>query len=388
MKKVLSVLTALIVVSMLFSCGSGSGSGGGDSGSGADSSSKPTASVFLGVTSDDGYVVKSIAVNDGIDSNSFRYFYKATPQWGGPERGSIQGNTALIQGKDGRDFVEFTDQYNSGAPLTTMFAQGSWKFWIEVRESTGTTVLYKSDDDGIPVSIGPAANQVEAEVERQANGTNNVALHIAVPTVANGNLIVTYTPYAGGNPVTYNVKPVADKKADAAGNPVDAVGWTLYNGGQNDALAAGVYFFSFIYKVGDDKVASLTLPINIMAGAAPTFIGTLENGEFQQVTLVITGIKEFGVKFSNTPASSVAKGDANGILFEAAKLNNNCVNIAGYQWYVDGNAVNGATSASFTFKPSLHYPNAGYTTVTCIAVSSAEDGSLVASCSKAMTVTE
>lgn len=388
LRRVLTVFASLIFIAVLFGCGGGGGGGRGK-GSGDDgdgSGSRSPVSVRFGIISEnDNYL--SIVGDDGVDTSSFRYYYKATPQWGAMERSSIQGNT-----KGG--FVEFTDQYYTGSPVASKFAQGSWKFWIEVREASGTTVLYESKNAGIDASLSSASNNVdvEAEVSRQLNGSNNIAVNIAVPAIAGAKLVITYVPYGEDTPKTYNVVGIPNKKTDAQGNPVDADGWTLFTSGKNDDIPAGIYIFNISYQDVDGNEIAMEgpLPINIMAGAAPTLVGAFNDDEIgpQQVFFVINGVKLFGVKFTNSPAASIARDDADGIEFTVGKLNNSWVDIAAYQWYVEGEPVNGATSSSFTFKPSVHYPYVGDTTVTCIAVSSAQDGSLFASCSKDIAVTE
>ncbi len=383
LRRVLTVFVSLIFIAVLFGCGGGGGGGSsGDDDNG--SSSRASVSVRFGVIVENDKYLSSIVADDGVDISSFRYYYKATPQWGGYERASVQGNT-----KGG--FVEFTDQYNTDSPVATKFVQGAWKFWIQVREATGKTVLYESKSEGISVSLRPSSNNVEAAVSRQLNGSCNLAVNIAIPTVDGAELVITYTSMLTGEEKIFNVVGIPDKKTDPQGNPIDADGWTLYTDAENDAIPAGAYIFTISYQVNGKEIAApVPLPINIFAGASPAIVGAFNDSDIgeQNVFFIINGVKLFGIKFTNSPAAAVAKDDANGIVFTVGKLNNNCVEAASYQWYVEGEPVYGATSASFTFKPSLHYPYVGDTTVTCIAVSSPKDGSLFASCSKDIAVTE
>lgn len=380
MKKILSVLTVLAVVSMLFACSGGGGGGGDDD---QVSSSAPVAVSFSVISNDGNVMTKSISSNDGVNSGSFRYYYRAVPVWNGAQRGSVIGST-------GENYVEFTTQYKTGSAVATKFAQGSWTFYIDVRASDGRTVLY-DNGNGTPFSVSAGKeNTVEVSVERKNNGSSSVAVHVAVPTVENGSLTVTYAPIATPNSTTsFAVDYTTDAKAveDQEGA---AAGWTRYDG--TETLDAGSYIFYFKYsRVVNQQVteiASVPVAINVISGASPTLEGTLEDGDFQAVTFAISGITIFGIKFSDNPAPASTVAINGSVVFSAVKLTNESVAAATYNWYVGGDLVETNGTGSFTFTPADHYNKTGYTSVTCVAVSSEENGYLVSSATQAMTVTD
>ena len=294
-------------------------------------------------------------------------------------------------GSTGANYVEFTSQYNAGSAVATKFAQGTWKFFIEVRAADGTTVLYDNGNEGTPFVISAGKdNTVRVSVERKNNGSNSVAVHVAVPTVENGSFTVTYAPIASPNSTTSfavddtpNAKAVNDQEGAATG-------WTRYDGTKTLAAGSYIFYFKYSHVVNEQvtEIASVPVAINVISGASPTLIGTLEDGDFQAVTFAISGIKVFGIKFSDNPAPASTVAQNGSVSFSAVKLVNESVEAESYMWYVGGNLIDGEEESSFTFTPADHYNKTGYTSVTCVAVSSEANGYLVSSATQAMTVTE
>ncbi len=355
MKKVLSVLTVLVVVSMLFACANG---GGSDSDGAA-------VRVSFNVETPHEDIAKVATVNN--PGTTFTYWYKAEPLWTGADFATIQGATAGKQGAvDG--YVQITD-YVANKDIG-LFAQGSWKFYAQVK--SGNAVVYQSETTpaNVPITyINATTHSVTLNVTRAANGTATVSINIEVPdTSASSTLTATYSDGAGS--VTLQ------KNAQAA---TRGTGWSRFTGTSAD-LTTGSYVFKLTSSDGTNDVGGAMLAFDVIAGVDRTITGTIENGVWQ-TTLITINVPTFTMSIAATDgATSVAK-NTNLVYTCSATATNITGNIA-YQWYVDDEAVagQGGTGSSFTFNKA----NPGYYYVTCKAY---VDGKAVGSNTLKVTVT-
>lgn len=370
MRKMLSVLTALIVVFMLFAC-SGGGGGGDDERS---SSSAPVA-VSFGVVSDDGYVAKAsgITVDDGVNAGSFKYFYKAAHQW----------NSTSVTGDTNGTWKIF----NNGNATTEKFQPGYWKFDIEVCTNSSTaqsrTVLYSGSKY---TYISATNHSVQIPVSRQLNGGSTVSIKIAVPTVVadSDSLSASYEGTDDGTIDAWDTV-TRDKKVEN-GQVVDAANWTTFE--VDLPLDAGIYTFIFGYpQAGNIMKAGEVHAINVFADASPSILGTMEPGNESTEIITVTGADMFGIAFTSEPASVAVDSQAGAEFAVGLKQGSVAVDADSYKWYIGGDPdpVAEATE-SFTFVPGTHGDGTGKYSITCVATSS--DGSLIGYCQTIITVTE
>ena len=128
MKKILSLLTVFIAVSLLFfSCGGG---GGGGKGKGNGGDEGQTVRLSFDVISSDGNFVsyKDISADWTNPLPSAKYYYKATPKWKPKDGIVIEGAT--------NGFVQFNP-----ASFSDDFSLGKWEFEVEVRSDTANRQL-------------------------------------------------------------------------------------------------------------------------------------------------------------------------------------------------------------------------------------------------------
>ena len=226
MKKVLSVLTVLVIVSMLFACANG---GSGDS-------DKAPVKVSFNVETPHEDISKVATVDS--PSSTFTYWYKAEPQWTGDDFTTIQGATAGKQGAvDG--YVQITD-YVANKDIG-LFAQGSWKFYAQVK--SGNTVIYQSETTpaNVPITYINSTDlnqqgkvQVSLNVTRTTNGTANVTIAIEAPDTGTApSLTASYSGQATGD---VTISKVAATEHTGGG-------WSRYTGTAS-GLATGSYLFT------------------------------------------------------------------------------------------------------------------------------------------------
>ncbi len=369
MRKLLSVLTVLVVVSMLFAC-SGGGGGGDD---GNASSSAPVA-VSFGVVSNDGYVAKAsgITVDDGVNSGSFKYFYKAAHQW----------NSTNVTGDTNSTWKAF----NNGSATIEKFQPGYWKFDVVVCTNGSTaqnqTVLYSGSKY---TYINAANHSVVIPVTRKLNGGSTVSIKIAVPTVVaeNDSLAVSYAGTDDDDIIW--TKTTRDKKV-VDGEVVDAENWTTFE--VDLPLDSGIYTFFFGYpQAGNIKQAGEVHALNVFADASPSILGTMEPGNESTETISVTGADMFGIVFTAEPASVAIDSQQGATFTVGLKQGSVAANATSYKWYVGANTTPVATAAnSFNFIPGTHGTGSGRHSITCVATSS--DGSLIGYCQTIVTVTE
>ena len=212
-----------------------------------------------------------------------------------------------------------------------------------------------------------------------------MSIKISVPTVVadNDSFTATYTGTSNGE-ITWDSIDRNKKVVD--GQVVDEANWTTFE--VNKSLAAGIYIFFFGYpQAGNIKQAGETHAINVLAGASPSIIGTMEPGNESAEIITVSGVDMFGIQFSAAPGSVAIDSQAGATFTVALKQGSVAADAASYKWYVGANDTPVATAAaSFAFVPETHGAGSGKHSITCVATSS--DGSLIGYCQTIVTVTE
>ena len=356
MKKVLSVLTVLVVVSMLFACANGGGS----------SSDNAPVKVSFNVETPHEDIAKTATVND--PGKTFSYWYKAVPQWTGSDFTNIKGATIDNEDPSGYGYVEITN-YVANKDIG-LFAQGSWKFYAQVK--CNGSVIYQSAAEPEITYINSSTHSVTLSVTRVANGTATVSIDIEVPDTS--STAVLTAGYSGDGTGTVTLQ----KNASAA---THGANWSRFTG-TSSALTTGSYLFTLTSKTAADgaEVGGAVLAFDIIAGVNRTITGTIENGTWQ-TTLITINVPTFEMSIeAANDAVSVAKNT--NLVYTCTASKTNMDGTIAYQWYVDNDAVaQNGTSATYTFNKATP----GYYYVTCKAY---VNGKAVGSQTLPVTVTE
>ena len=181
MKKLLSVLTVLIVVSMLFSCGGGSGSE-------SAAESAPVKVSFAVETGND--LAHVVSVNN--PGATYTYWYAAVPQWQGVDHASPKGaTTAYGQVPADNQYVQISN-YEAGKNIG-LFAQGKWTFYARVKN--GNNIVYEGNTTDY-ISVSHKNISVDVDLVA-ANGNATVSLDVETPNTADGCTVTV--SYSGVN---------------------------------------------------------------------------------------------------------------------------------------------------------------------------------------------
>ena len=373
MRKVLSVLSLLVVLAMLFACGSGSGGGGG-------SDDGVTATVKLGfeVASTDGRVVsKSISATGTNPLPTAKYFYKATPKWAPKDGLDIAGATSTKSNVGSDGFVQFDP-----ATFSDSFALGKWEFEIEIRaDSTNGVVLYKTDP-AISMYINANTTAIPVTVTKQFSGTGTVTVDIYAPTIAEDEKVTFYYGLIGSS---------AENQVQLGGTKITSgtyAGFTEFKykdsaTGDKLSLPAGMYIFRAIYDYTykDDNNESHSVSIEngsvttceVFGDGEVAVTGTIEGNQNVVASFTLSGINAIGVTVKAVKSAtddtevttSAIKAGGSQVYKAIPTTGQNSgqswityVQPDTYQWYVNGIAVAGATGTTYTFTsntPSTNY---------------------------------
>ena len=351
MKKLLKIFAILMISALVFSCGGSGGSAEGDA---------PVKVSFIVDTPHSD--IAKIATVDGSTA-TYKIYYAAVPQWAGVDFSTIQGQTSAYGTDANPTYVELTG-YTAGTQKNLgYFAQGSWKFYAQVRkQNSGTpaeTVLYEGETGVIYINeannetVGNIeANVITIDVTRKATaGTATVDIDIEVPKLsASGTaLTVTYDGTASGSITLTNTA-----------TPTQTGNWVRFTG-TSTALNTGSYTFTLTSKNGSTPVGGAVLAFDLIPGENRTITGTIENGVWQ-TTLLTINVPTLTVTVSGAATATVGQASSYSCSATTSQLASG--DSVAYQWYVnDAEATGTSNAGTYSFTPAA----AGYYYLTCKA---------------------
>ncbi len=283
---------------------------------------------------------RTISVSGGSVSGELTYWYKATPQWAGSE--NAFGKTA--------EFVEIED-YAAEKDLG-YFQQGQWTFDVQVK--SGENVVYAG---ATTVYINAEDTPVAVTVSRGGEGVGTGKIAFDTITAARVNATLEHNKVLMEYGLVGQVKTADQTVTCASDSPS-----LSFEIADVEDLAAGNYWVKLTYLNDTAEVGSAIVNFTLDAGQTATISGNLEEGEFQTALITINGI-------SSLTLSDISSSVTAGV------VTFNCTATpadgAAYQWYINGEKVNDATSSSYAWSPDA-YQNAS---ITCTATR----GNIVAS---------
>ena len=235
-----SILALLLTISVILA--------GCDNGSAPDSAagkSSGLVKVCLSVDGETSGVQKTVSVNS-TDWASFKFQYKATPQWSGTD----------IQGEVGWTEISY---YEAGVSLG-YFTPGQWVFGVRVL--SGDTVVFEGFSDVIEVKN----DSVDVDVPVTTVSVRSVHISVTAPTAANESLSISYS---GGS---------ASAVIDSRQNNITLFEYTVPN------LDAGTYTFTLTHQpTGCSESIEIQLPQNGKA----VITGNLLNNSLNLVSTIV-----------------------------------------------------------------------------------------------------
>lgn len=238
---------------------------------------------------------KAVDLAGGVNTATFRFFYKAKAQW---------ASSAPIQGDTGDNFVEIVgktvDQMESGVSLG-YFKPGIWQFDVQIRASNGTTIIYQAKESFRTAYKEISKSQLDLEADMElytAAGTGTVTIKLAVPKVvvdAAPDVTLTSGAFNSGEEATIDNTPDADYKTGATAEAVKvaATKWYYFEK-EISGITPGNYDFVFKYYKNTthtiaNQIGGATVSMTVFPGVTDYIIwGTIENGEYQLAQLTLT----------------------------------------------------------------------------------------------------
>ena len=357
MKKTTAILTALLVMAVLFaSCSNGMGEKAEGS---ASASSSQKVMVSLGVYFEN--EIQKVAI-DHIDANdpslgTLTFWYKADPKWeqNNDIAGDTNGQFVMIPG------------YTGNTPATNIgyFTAGIWDFDVQVRNTSGT-VLYSGSDHGVSIYTGSASLDITVTADNGRTGT--VLISVQVPTTGNSeDLQMTYTGHA--SPITLTRGTTASNIRTFSSAPLD--------------LTPGAYTFNFLYydQSTTAQNGGASVAVNVFADQTTTISGLIEDGKWHSKDIIIR-VPGFSSEVYVT-AGSIFVTPTGTLQFSCGDSLGNAIRALSdhditYTWLVNGvvkqDPEEDTNSRTFDFAPATHIgANAfGLYEVTCV-ISCADD---------------
>lgn len=342
MKKFVTIAVLMMAAMIICSCG-GSGGSEGDN---------APVKVSLFVDSADSNLAKIASVDPS--GATYDYYYAAIPQWTGVDFTSIQGSTGGTDANPTYKKITYTAANTS----IGLFAQGTWKFYVQVKLKDSETVLYEGST-GVEY-INASHTSVTIDVTRKANaGTATVSVDIEVPIVSAGTVLTA--AYDGGS-ITLD----KTTNESASNKPTHGAGWARFKG-TSSALQAGSYTFTLTSSDGTNTVGGAVLAFDIIPGEDRSITGTIENGVWQ-TTLLTINVPTLTVNVTGSATATV--GTATTYTCTATSANLAQGDTVTYQWYVgttteypNAQSPIASTGSTYAFNPAA----AGYYYITCKA---------------------
>lgn len=290
---------------------------------------------------------RTISVSGGSVSGELTYWYKATPNW---TNDAVVGKVA--------EFTQITS-YTEGKDLG-YFQQGQWTFDVQVKSGvnvvyTGTTTVY----------INAANTPVAVTVTRGGAGVGTGTIAFDTITAARVNADLASNKVLMEYGLVGQAK-TADQTVTCASD-VQNLSFEI----TDITPAAGNYWVKLTYLNNTSVVGSAIVNFTLDAGHTATIAGNLEEGYHQIGLITINGI-------SSLSLSEIESDVTDGVVTFTCTATP--ADGATYQWFVNGEKVNGETASTFEWEPDA-YQNAS---ITCTATR----GNIVVSKSITHQVTE
>lgn len=352
MKKSLGVLFVLWLA-MVFVCSCQNGTGSDDIASGPS-----LVSVSFDINSYGPSYAVSVAGGRGTVST---VYYTATPKWTDDAYGKVTEPTRA-------------DSFSNSSGILGLFAQGQWKFDIEVR-SANDAVLYTGTKTAY---VNASGTPVQFDVEPAFDGEGTITVDVdATRVVASGDkLVISYGTVddranADG---TITVEPdELEPSGSSTATKADFDTKTIGN------LPAGMYWVKLEYKNGDNTVGAAALDVTVDGGETAAITGTLDYGLFQNASLSVNGLAVLNLTLaaknnSEEAVTQIAKNQTVTFTCTATPPDD-----ATYQWYINGALMPG-DAPTYSWTPSA----AQFINIACSVTS----GNIAKSISMDFTVTD
>ena len=322
MKKTNVLLTALLVMAVLFASCSNGGSSGDSDGSAKTQAVEVTMSLGGEATN-----IAQRAMALDINADSLTYWIKAEPQW--------TNNTEAIHNGKTTSFTQintYVDEVSLG-----LFTPGVWKFSAQIKN--GGNLAYEGETTAV---ISPTNHDVTINMEIYDHGSKgSITIKVAVPTVKNTKVFVSYD----GATAQEITNPAADTTVSTAGVTSDSDNWTYFTTSKAD-LSTGKHTVALIYKDGDSIISGYgPKAFTVRNGDAFRLFGTIQNGTWEEGSLTLV-----------MPTVELALGN---ITYSAGSASISAVSGNGvtYAWYVNGQAAIAATNSnSYAFGTNYKTP--------------------------------
>ena len=401
MKKTTAILTALLVMAVLFaSCSNGMGEKAEGSGSG---SSTQAVKVSLSLGGEVANIAqRAVALNGVVDASTFVYYYQATPNWK-----KADGNPADAQGKT-NGFVAIPypgsgHNYEDGFSLG-YFTPGNWTFEVEVRIPSPTqqdpeheTVLYVGSNTDVVINnaLKELTINMSLKTGQNINGTVNVA--VAVPYLGEGT---TVTMTKNGTPVELTLyddgsqgEHSKDYTVTSTSNktPLAQNGWRLFRL-VDASFAPGDYTILLQYKdvvnAVDKVVGGAAVAFTVVNDGNYLICGTIENGKYQIVELTLNGIDAVDLSMVTDPYDdqhdqNITTIGQDGSLKFIVTDRWSETHAGTYTWYVNGVETDSANNQDEDYEFTLDTTMPGVYEVSCTVDKTVAIGSV----SETVTVT-
>ena len=333
MKRFFAYISVLILALALTGCSDG------------ESSNSGPVKVSLNVSSDS--PSRIVSVDDSLDLDKLSFYFRATPQWTGSDFTSIEGTVASFQK---------INSYYNGISLG-YFAQGKWLFEVEARlKSDETTVAFSGSAE---TYISTSNRNVVVNIFNSSASQGTVSITVLAPTVNESDVL--RIDYTGADTGTVDSHDIEISRSGGDNR------WTTFTL-EDASFDAGFYTFFLTYNNGTADVGGAVVAASVNAGMTTAITGTIESGLWQEHTMTLTGLNSFSVSVTADKEEIIENGGT--VLYTCTKAGE--LNIASYQWYVNGSPQAGATGPTFRITAST--PASGTTpfheglyTVTCIA---------------------
>ena len=309
MRKALSVLSILIVISMLFACGGGGGGGG--SGSGGGNGAKKTVAIRFDLSLSN-EVKKSIDYSpDPNYYNDIEFWYRAIPQKVSND-GSAVGDTRNVAGKDKAYFVKLTFMdHNNKIPASMRnssgtvgyFTEGQWAFDIEVRKPVNKSsyvVLWKTFSP-IVKTINAKNNNITFLLSKNIDSSKKGIVNFDITVLKTSDTDYFKVYYSDIDPNKPGEIPITAgliKGVSQDGTKATLTGRT--------ELSSGLYLIKVQYYSNTDVwVGGDITEVEVLPSGEVTVSGSIRSDHVHETFFTLKGMYKLSVSVSATPVNKI-----------------------------------------------------------------------------------